>query len=101
MQFCPRCRSMMIPTEEGMKCRKCGFLKEKEERIVSRIESEEKDIPVIEEDVKGALPTVNVKCPECGNTRAYWWTRQLRSADEPEVRFFKCTSCGKVWREYS
>ncbi|HID27364.1 MAG TPA: transcription factor S, partial [Methanosarcinales archaeon] len=25
---------------------------------------------------------------------------QLRSADESETRFFRCTECGKTWREY-
>ncbi|MRR35944.1 transcription factor S, partial [bacterium] len=31
---------------------------------------------------------------------AYWWLRQLRSADESEVRFFRCTKCSRTWREY-
>ncbi|MCK5109548.1 MAG: transcription factor S, partial [Methanosarcinales archaeon] len=40
------------------------------------------------------------RCEECGNTTAYWWLRQLRSADESETRFFRCTKCGRTWREY-
>ncbi|MCK7525274.1 MAG: hypothetical protein MZV64_50535 [Ignavibacteriales bacterium] len=46
------------------------------------------------------LPTTNARCPECGNNVAYWWLRQLRSADESEVRFFRCTKCSRTWREY-
>ena len=40
------------------------------------------------------------ECPECGYELAEWWLRQLRSADESEVRFFRCVKCGKTWREY-
>jgi|Deesub1362A_J573_1020465.scaffolds.fasta_scaffold02842_11 DNA-directed RNA polymerase subunit M len=101
MEFCPKCKSLMIPCEEGMKCRKCGFVKPKKSKLVTTMEEREREVPVVEEEMKGTLPTTQTKCPECGNNTAYWWTRQLRSADEPEVRFFKCTSCGKVWREYS
>lgn len=56
-------------------------------------------VPVLEQESSG-LPTTRMKCPECGNNTAYWWLRQLRSADESEVRFFRCTKCGNTWREY-
>jgi DNA-directed RNA polymerase subunit M len=26
--------------------------------------------------------------------------RQLRAADESEVRFFRCTECKHTWRQY-
>ena len=39
-------------------------------------------------------------CKKCENTEAYFWTLQTRSADEPETRFFKCTKCSTVHREY-
>jgi len=55
---------------------------------------------VIEGENVKTLPTTNVVCPACGNREAYWWLRQLRAADESEVRFFRCTKCGKTWREY-
>lgn len=44
-------------------------------------------------------PTASVNCPDCGNDRAYYDMRQIRSADESETRFFECTECGKRWRE--
>lgn len=47
-----------------------------------------------------ALPTARVKCPKCSHKEAVWWMRQLRAADESEVRFFRCTKCNHTWREY-
>ena len=103
MEFCPECRSMMIPTPTGMRCRKCGFTKERNEctdSFVSKEERREDDIVVLEGSESAGLPTTTIKCPECGNKTAYWWLRQLRAADESEVRFFRCTRCSKTWREY-
>lgn len=81
-------------------CRKCGYEKEAgEEQVVIHTSSKREDVPVIEGE-SGALPTTNVNCPECGNREAYWWLRQMRAADESETRFYRCTKCGKTWREY-
>ena len=84
-----------------MVCRKCGHKmpKASKESMVSKTEQLDRAVPVLEEESAG-LPTTNTRCPECGNNLAYWWLRQLRSADESEVRFFRCTKCGKTWREY-
>ena len=102
MEFCPKCKSIMIYMGNKAVCRKCGYEKvvEEEKEIISIAKRNEEEIPVIEgEDIK-TLPTTNVVCPACGNREAYWWLRQLRAADESEVRFFRCTKCGKTWREY-
>ncbi len=102
MEFCPKCKSIMIYKGNKAVCRKCGYEKEidSDESYISVTKRNEEEIPVIEgEDVK-TLPTTKVICPACGNTEAYWWLRQLRAADESEVRFFRCTKCGKTWREY-
>jgi len=40
------------------------------------------------------------ECPKCGHNEAYYWFMQTRAADEPPTRFYKCTRCGYVWREY-
>lgn len=100
MEFCPKCKSMMMPSGSMMKCRKCGFEKEKTKRIIEKKEFKEREVTVLEGDEAAGLPTIKVKCEECGNKIAYWWLRQLRSADESETRFFRCTKCGRTWREY-
>jgi DNA-directed RNA polymerase subunit M len=61
----------------------------------------EKEITIVEEEEHIiTLPTMKVRCPDCGHLTAEWWLRQLRSADESEVRFFRCTKCKHTWREY-
>ncbi len=102
MEFCPKCKSMMVPQEDEVKCRKCGFTKQRgnsTERRVHEISRNERTILVLEDEAAG-MPTIKIRCGECGHDTAYWWLRQLRSADESEVRFFRCTKCGKTWREY-
>ena len=43
-----------------------------------------------------------VLCPKCEKTvEAEWAMQQTRGADEPPTRFYRCKTCGHVWREYS
>jgi DNA-directed RNA polymerase subunit M len=103
MEFCPKCKSMMFPSAGTLKCRKCGYTSDNEEtdkNLMSRVKREEREVTVLEGDADVGLPTTSARCPECGNNLAYWWLRQLRSADESETRFFKCTKCNNTWREY-
>jgi DNA-directed RNA polymerase subunit M len=92
---------MMMPKDGMMVCRKCGHKipKTTGESMVSKTKQLDRVVPVLEQESSG-LPTTNSRCPECGNNIAYWWLRQLRSADESEVRFFRCTKCNRTWREY-
>jgi len=104
MEFCPKCKSIMVPEEGVVTCRTCGFSKAKlnlaRTRHVHEIARNTRNILVIEGESDEGKPTIKAHCSECGNDKAYWWLRQLRSADESEVRFFRCTKCGKTWREY-
>lgn len=88
-------------------CTRCGYRIEVDEKtsikISSRIQhsSREKMI-VLDEDIDvSKLPiTRDVTCKRCGAHEAYYWMIQTRAADEPPTRFYKCTKCGYVWREY-
>ncbi|MHC1572449.1 MAG: transcription factor S [Methanosarcinales archaeon] len=101
MQFCPRCKSMMFPVGNLFKCRRCGAeMPRNGQDFTTTTEHKERRITILEGTEDAGLPTTHVKCEECGNDTAYWWLRQLRSADESETRFFRCTKCGKTWREY-
>jgi DNA-directed RNA polymerase subunit M len=92
---------MMMPKDGMMVCRKCGHKIPKTvgESMISKTKQLDRVVPVLEKESSG-LPTTNARCSECGNNIAYWWLRQLRSADESEVRFFRCTKCNNTWREY-
>ncbi len=105
MEFCPKCKSMMVPVKGVSKCRnsKCGYVKEKEadhESLMSKAARSDREVTVLEGNTDQGLPTTSVRCEGCGHNVAYWWLRQLRSADESETRFFKCTKCSMTWREY-
>lgn len=74
-----------------------------EESITEEQEEQAKESAIESSGESGAdaLPkTKGVKCPECGNDEAHWYTEQTRAADEPATRFYICTECGHKWRDY-
>jgi DNA-directed RNA polymerase subunit M len=101
--FCPECKSLMISSAGQLKCRKCGYIRSitANDQMQIRRKRSEKEIVIVEDQEQvRTLPTIAVKCPKCEHNLAFWWLRQLRSADESEVRFFRCCECGHTWREY-
>ncbi len=110
MRFCPKCGGIMIPAvvngKKVLKCRACGHVVEINNKNVYRVQSRlkrgprDKIIIIDKEQRVEVLPKTRITCPKCGNNEAYYWEVQTRSADEPATRFFKCTKCGYVWREY-
>lgn len=47
-----------------------------------------------------SLPTINVVCQTCGNTKSETWN--VEAADEiihSTITFFRCTKCGTTIRE--
>lgn len=104
--FCPECKTMMISSGGQLKCRKCGYIRKIEQADTDKVNKKrirtEKEIMIVddEEDKIKTMPTIQIKCPKCENNLAFWWLRQLRAADESEVRFFRCTECSHTWRQY-
>jgi DNA-directed RNA polymerase subunit M len=95
---------MLISSGGQLKCRKCGYIRKIEtaDKMTTKKMRKEKEIMIVDdedEDIK-TMPTTQIKCPKCENNLAIWWLRQLRAADESEVRFFRCTECGHTWRQY-
>lgn len=97
--FCPECGSMMFPVNGIYTCKSCNKQIEKtgEAKIVTT-KSADKEMAVISEDVT-TLPKTNHLCPKCGFNEAHYSLRQMRAADEPESRFFRCCKCNHVVRE--
>jgi len=101
--FCPQCKSLMISSAGQLKCRRCGYIRQitESDQMKKTDPRQEKEIIFFDEEGEVATkPTTAIKCPECGHNLAFWWMRQLRSADESEVRFFRCVACSHTWREY-
>ncbi len=109
MEFCDKCGTLMRPVKEDnttiLKCPNCNY-QSKNNNINQKISSKikhnplEATIPVFDKKT-ATLPIMKHTCPECNNSTVFWWTRQTRSSDEPETRFYKCTKCNHTWREYS
>ncbi|MFT4307818.1 MAG: transcription factor S [Candidatus Woesearchaeota archaeon] len=110
MQFCPKCKKIMKPSRTNGKlvftCTNtaCGHVLKKVDKQATTITSkstkrEDVELAVVDEKAE-ARPIVEVECRACGNTKAYFWSKQTRAADEAETRFFRCTKCSKTWREY-
>lgn len=101
--FCPKCGSILMPKiKDGKKllhC-SCGYNDKDIGKIkIVEVVQKKKDIEIIENDDTTVYPITEERCPKCKNTKAWYWTVQMRAADEPETKFYKCTKCKNVWRE--
>ena len=102
--FCPKCGKLMKSKDGKLTCAKCGYAEEissaEKEHMKKVAYMQENDILIVDDDMEiETKPTCAIKCPTGGHGIAEWWLRQLRSADESEVRFFGCTKCKHTWRE--
>ncbi len=101
--FCQECGKLLTNQSGVLVCKSCGWVKPTglDSAMTKTDKRIDKEIVIVEDTEKlRTLPTITVKCPACKHNEAFWWLRQLRSADESEVRFFRCTKCEHTWREY-
>ncbi|MEK6822638.1 MAG: transcription factor S [Nanoarchaeota archaeon] len=100
--FCPKCRSLMMPTVQNgkrvLKCTSCAFMQVGEMSLKSE-GTKTKEMHVIEKETDVRV-LVDHPCPKCKNDKSRHWTLQTRGADEPETRFYECETCKYTWREY-
>jgi DNA-directed RNA polymerase subunit M len=101
--FCEKCGSLLVPKEYRGKrsfyCNRCNKYHSFNKKIVEKGEKKKKIVLIKEKRID--LPKIDKRCSKCGGKKAYFWIEQTRASDEPPTRFYKCTKCGKVWREYS
>ena len=104
VDFCDDCGSIIMGKKgEDSTCPACGKI-QKSKTSISLNEKIKKteDIEVIDKNASEKVNSiVDDKCKKCSETKVYFWTKQMRSGDEPETQFFKCTKCGHQWRDYS
>jgi transcription factor S len=101
MEFCPKCGSIILVKEGKAACAKCGHKPKGRVKIEASEKVEKKlGVAVINEKQSNTYPIVKMKCSECGNKEAYFWTMQTRASDESETKFYRCTKCEHTWRVY-
>jgi DNA-directed RNA polymerase subunit M len=101
MEFCPKCGSVLVEKRKNFGCLKCNYVAKGKIKLESTEDlNEMKETVVVKDKETNVMPTVAEICPKCGNKEAYFWTSQMRAADEAETKFFKCTKCNHIRREY-
>ncbi len=114
MEFCDECGGMLVSKGDeensSMKCRNCGEAQSVDGEEMKVTEEKEED-PMdrlnvaSEEDQETTRPTTMKECPSCSDNKQdekehEWWMEQTRASDEPATRFYECTECGNVHKEY-
>ncbi len=88
-----------MPKDGKMKCGSCSYTQQ-DGKITEKKKKDVK-IEVMDSNVDSShLPQLKIDCKQCKNTKAFFWTLQTRSSDEPETKFYRCTKCKNTWREY-
>ncbi|CAN7114685.1 unnamed protein product [Brassica rapa subsp. narinosa] len=102
MEFCPTCGNLLRYGQSQFFCSTCPYIA----RIERQVEIKKKQLlvkksidPVVKKDDIPKGPETEAPCPRCGHDKAYFKTMQIRSADEPESRFYRCVKCEQTWRE--
>jgi transcription factor S len=99
MKFCPKCRSILIPSKGKLSCA-CGYNEKAGEAVRLREEIRHTEIEIIDETQEnlGDAAVDDIVCNKCGHHGAYTWFVQMRRSDEGVTRFFRCRKCKAVWR---
>jgi transcription factor S len=99
MKFCPKCGSILMMKTSKYGCPRCDYVtKEDIDMNTTEKMEEHKEVAVVGKESEGVNPETDYPCLICKNKRSYFWIQQMRSGDEPESRFYKCTKCGNTVR---
>ncbi len=96
--FCKKCGNLLLPKSGVMKC-SCGYT-EKDAIIKDKTKKKDEVIVVDKSIDNDIMPKIKMECKDCKHHEAFFWTLQTRSSDEPETKFYKCTKCNAVTRDY-
>ncbi len=93
--FCKFCDTLIfypVDVEKPIICRRCeNEYNDIEFPVVTEKKTFQKKTRKEEEKFTAAV--IKETCPKCGNDEMSYTTAQLRSADEGQTVFYKCTAC--------
>ena len=99
MEFCPRCGSLLVMRTSKFGCPRCNYIsKNKVELKITEEMKNTSQVAVVKGNQKSTDPVTDFKCEKCKNGKSYFWVQQMRSGDEPESKFYKCTKCENTVR---
>ena len=102
MEFCEKCGGMILLNEGKAACLSCGAkLKKKPKIESSEIVVRGDSVAVVNDEESETKPIIQMNCAKCKHKEAYFWTKQTRSSDESETKFYQCVKCKHTWRDYS
>jgi len=99
MEFCPKCSVLLVMKTKKFGCPKCSYTPQG--KVEMKVEEKIKKNPrieVIDEKNSEMYPVTDYDCKKCKNKKAYFWIQQMRSGDEAESKFYKCTKCKNTVR---
>jgi len=100
MLFCEKCGALLLPKLGKMVCPSCGKESKSDGKFTEKKIKKEQIIIMNQKNTEENLPEVIQDCEECGHNKCFFWTKQTRSSDEAETKFYKCIKCGHTWRVY-
>jgi transcription factor S len=98
--FCKKCGCLLMPKDGKMACGECGVKSTASGKIEDKKKPKKKLEIMDSKNIDAHFPEIKHDCGKCEHGVCYFWTKQTRSSDEPETKFYKCTKCGHTFREY-
>jgi transcription factor S len=106
--FCKKCGKILMPKKKNdkivMSCIICGNSSDDSSPVIMKETlAKKQQVEVVEKDNSDDVYPIakDAECGKCGNKEAYYWLVQTRAGDEAATKFFKCTKCKHIWRDYS
>ncbi len=104
MKFCPKCNSFCVPdnTNKQAVCNRCGHIVELDPPLlIKNNKLVDGKMIVVSSELQRLIPLPRTirKCPKCGNKEAYVTIGASRSEEDFEEEVYRCTECGRKWRE--
>jgi len=97
MQFCPKCKTLLVPNKGNLVCSNCKYSVKPKEKHKIEEKIIHKKIEIIDGDKEYGDSTIPIVCWNCGH-RGVYFKINYYSSDEAPIRFYKCEKCKKVWR---
>ncbi|GIQ89548.1 DNA-directed RNA polymerase, subunit C11/M/9 [Kipferlia bialata] len=100
MKFCPSCCTLLDIDPIRLSCCLCGFAARRSElgaddsvTVTEAVIQENTATDVVIQSTVAEKAEVEEPCPRCNHDRMYFFTMQIRSADEGQTCFYECIKC--------